>query len=76
MSPAPAVTKLEQAAESIEELIISIVDGHTHPTAAKYDKIVVARKELRNALAEFLRPALRLVHDAPPNLSGNGSLQE
>jgi hypothetical protein len=68
MSATAAVnTKIERVTEAFEELIISVSTGEGS------DQRKAARKELRNALAEFLQPALRLI---PPATLENAPMEK
>lgn len=58
-----AITKIEQVTEAIESLIVSIVARETHKPnlRAGFDNITEARKEVSDALTDFLTPTLRVV---------------
>lgn len=66
MTPAQN-TKIESVVEGVESLSNAIVALHAAPNGPKragaFDNVQNARKELRDALAEFLKPALRVVGD-------------
>jgi hypothetical protein len=62
MASAQVNYKLERAAEAVEDLAVAVaVSVRDAPNGA--DNVSNARKELRDALAEFLAPTLRVVGD-------------
>ena len=55
--------KLERTAEAVEDFALAIVADH--PRTAISANLSNARQELRDALAEFLAPMLRVVSNEP-----------
>ena len=49
-------TKIERVVEAVDDMIVTAIGPPTYPTSR--DEV---RKELRDALADFLQPALRVV---------------
>lgn len=64
MSTPAQNTKIERVVEGVESLAVAVV---AHQAAEKgrrgrtFNVVLEARKELHGALAEFLRPTLRVV---------------
>ena len=63
-------TKVERVIEAFETMAVAVaVSIHSNPPnfktppLAAFDAVADARQEARNALAEFLRPTLRVVGD-------------
>jgi hypothetical protein len=57
-------TKIERVVEAVESLTHAVVSNHTAPKgrrAATFNNVQDARGELREALAEFVKPVLRRV---------------
>ena len=65
MSATAAInTKIERVTEAISSMVVTTIAHQGHqgtPTAASFDNCMLARTELRDSLAEFLQPALRVV---------------
>lgn len=58
----PAVnTKVDRLAEAIENLALACAARATSPTAYAFDQVLDARQEMRQALADFLQPTLRVI---------------
>jgi hypothetical protein len=53
--------KIDRVVEAAEALSVAIVQRVTSPTAYAFECVLDARKEYRDALAEFLKPTLRVV---------------
>ena len=60
MASAQVNYKLERAAEAVEDLAVAVAVSVRDAPNGK-DHVSDARKELRDALAEFLSPTLRVV---------------
>jgi len=63
-----ANTKIERAVEAFESLAIAVVEAQRGNSSEMpgqrrmlFDNVQDAREELRNALAEFITPTLRVV---------------
>ncbi len=70
MSNAVSNTKIERVIEAIESMALAVaVSLHSNPPIFKtpplaaFDAVADARKEARDALADFLKPTLRVVGD-------------
>jgi hypothetical protein len=64
MTSAQENTKVERVVEAIEGLTVAVAanvhgGGDTH--GSKFEDVIGARKEVSEALHDFLRPALRVV---------------
>jgi hypothetical protein len=60
-------TKIERVVEAVESLATAVVAQQRaapDENPMKMENVCDARKELRTALADFLRPALRIVDEA------------
>lgn len=60
-----ANTKVERVVEGVESLAQAIVANHAavdqHSLQATFQNVAIARDELRDALAELLKPVLRSI---------------
>jgi len=59
MSTPAMNTKLERACEAVENLAVAVCSAHLNPLE-NFKNVTDARQELREALSDFLQPALRI----------------
>ena len=59
-------TKIERAVEAIESLSVAVAAQVRAKNTTSFQNVVDARQELRDALAEFVAPILRVVQSDQP----------